>query len=92
MVSRNSQRERAAAARATSSRFALSMSHSPMATSETTWKELPREGYGSGAMSLCVSEPTIATPRSRSHGQQATWKDGVPASLGLIGPSASRRA
>lgn len=43
-VSRNSQRLRSAQARARSSRLPLSMSQRPMATRQTTWKELPSAG------------------------------------------------
>lgn len=62
-----------------------------MATRQTTWKELPKEGYGAGWTSLWVSVPIMATPRSRSHGQHAAWSAGLPACRGCTGPSASRR-
>ncbi len=51
-VRRNSHRPCSPQARARSSRLALSMSQSPIATSETTWNEFPMAGYGGGLMSL----------------------------------------
>ena len=67
------------------------MSQRPIATRHTTWKEFPIDGYGGGAMSLWVSVPIIATPRSRSHGQHAAWSAGEPAWSGLTAPSTRRR-
>ena len=84
-VSMNSYRPRWAQAVAKSSRLALSISHRPRVTKQTVCNGFPMVVYRCGRMSLEVSVPIMAIPRSLNQGVQPTWQ-AVIASAGPSGP------